>query len=272
MSDSSSLRKFVSPPPSHRGRPGLARKLRATGQIASTWAQVVGITLAGLWAVGVYYRDNVLEPKKRPSHLNVALDLEKAGMKDGHVAVRMNIIADNASLRTVYLLPAIYRIWGTRNDGESLDEVSFGKKAQENVKLGKDELVGRFSPESERVLIAVGNVFTSSAWSLRPGERVVRTAIVHVPRDLFDTVIATLSLPISHMEKGLSMEWNVLDLKKSKLYFQPDGESGERGEPVNWYDSGFSSRTGFIFATARSVLSLWEDEPLEPMWRPEPDI
>jgi hypothetical protein len=258
MPDFSNLRKIVKPPLPDRGRSSLARKLRATGQIASTWAQVVGITLAGIWAVGVYYRDNVLEPKRRPSHLNVALDLEKVGTKNGYVAVQMNISADNASLRTVYLLPAIYRVWGTRNDGESLDKVRFGKKAQENVRLDKDEMVGRFSPETGRVLIAVGKVFTSSSWSLRPGERAVRTAVIHVPRDLFDTVIATLSLPISHMEKGLRMEWNVPDIRESKLY---DEQSDAPRSPVNWYDPGFSSRTGFGFATARSVLSLWENDP-----------
>jgi hypothetical protein len=262
MSDPSNIRKGARSPLPNRGRSNLAKKMRNTGQIVNTWAQVVGITLAGMWAVGVYFRDNVQEPKRRPSHLNVALDLEKAGMKNGTVAVRMNISADNASLRTVYLLPAIYRVWGTRNDGESLDEVNFWKKAQA---IDKDEtVVGRFNPETGRVLIAVGKLFTGSNWSLRPGERAVRTAVIHVPRDLFDTVTATLSLPISHVEKGLKMKWNVLDIKESTLYFQPDGRSDDPGNPVNWYDPGFSSRTGFGFATARSVLSLWENDSWEP--------
>lgn len=236
---------------------------RGFGRSLNIWLQNFAILGAGLWGITVFVHKEVLVPRRMPAHLNLSVDLEKAGMVNGHVAVQMKILVENASSRTVYLLPAIYRVWSTRNDGEVLDEAEFAKIAQLNVGLNKDEMVGRFGPETERTLIAVGRVFTN--WSLNPGERVVRTAVIQVPQHNYDTVIATLSLPISHQEGGLKIEWNALDVSKSKLYFQPDIRKADRGNSVDWHDPEFRHQTGFAFSTARAVLSLWEKEPGMPV-------
>ena len=231
---------------------------RSFGRSLNVWLQNFAILGAGLWAITVFVHREVLVPRRMPAHLNLSVELEKSGVMNGHVAVQMKILAENASSRTVYLLPAIYRVWSTSNNGEVLNEAEFAKVAQLNVGLNKDEMVGRFGPETERTLIAVGRVFTN--WSLNPGERVVRTAVFQVPQNQYDTVIATLSLPISHQEAGLEIEWNALDVSKSKLYFQPDAGNADRGSSVDWHDSDFKHQTGFAFSTARTVLSLWEKD------------
>jgi hypothetical protein len=259
----SSQAENLAEPKPQGGRANLARRLRTTGQIVNTWLQVLAILLAGIWAVGVFYHDKVLEPKRRIAHLNILVDLEKVGVKGDQVAVQLKITAENTSFRSVYMLPAIYRVWATRNQGKVLDETSFKKVAQKNVELAKDEMVGRFGAETERVLVAVGRVFTN--WQLNPGERAIRTAVIHVPRHSYDTVLATLALPISHLEEGLEMEWNVSDVMDSKLYIQPEQGSEERGEPVNWRDPEFRDSTGFAFTTARAALSLWENHPGQPV-------
>lgn len=238
---------------------------RTFGRGLNIWLQNFAILGAGLWAITVFVHKEFLVPRRIPAHLNASIDLEKAGTMNGHVAIQIRITAENASARTIHLLPAIYRVWGASNDGKALDEDMFVKVAQENVRLNKDEMVGRFGPETKRTLIAVGRVFTN--WCLYPGERAVRTAVIQVPHhgyegsDSYDSVIATLSLPVSHRETGLRMEWNVLDVAKSKLYFQPDEGRGDPGTPVDWHNPGFKRETGFAFSTARAMLSLWEDEP-----------
>lgn len=231
---------------------------RNFGRSLNTWLQNFAILGAGLWAITVFIHREILVPRRLPAHVNASVDLEKAGMMNGHVAVQMKITIENASARTIHLLPAIYRVWGTRNDGKALAEPAFIKIAQANV-LEKDEMVSRFGPETERALVAVGRVFTN--WCLYPGERVVRTAVIQVPQHDYDTVVTTLSLPVSHREAGLTIEWNILDVSKSKLYFQPDEGRGDLGTSIDWHDPAFRRETGFAFATARAMLSLWEDEP-----------
>lgn len=257
-------RKPVQPPSlSPRARSGFVSRLRSIGQVTNTWLQITAIVIAGIWAIGIFYFDNVVAPRRRPAHLNVMLDLEKAGTKNGQLAVQMRISAENASSRTVYLLPAIYRFWGISNNGKALDEASFEKAAQESVLQNKDEMVSRYGPETQRALIAVGRVFTD--WHLNPGEQAVRTAVIHVPQDAYDTLLSTLSLPISHQESGLSIEWNPLEIGKSKLYHHRGKAEEDQGDLIDWSNPGFRDQTGFAFATARAVLSLWESEPGQPL-------
>jgi len=189
---------------------------RFLGGSIHSWIQSIGIVAAGILAIYTFVYKDIFLPKSAPVNLTLSLQLQKvkwegsgSAKENSLIPIEMQISASNPSSRSVYFMPNIWLAYGRRISSQKTDNFEAGADAV----LGSDDnYEERYAVEETPSLVGLGRIFSDT--SLKPGEKISRTIIFHVPPNAFDLVEVYTYIPTTARTGTLELQWR-LNAKKT---------------------------------------------------------
>jgi hypothetical protein len=185
----------------------------------STVVQTLAILGAGAWGVYTFIYEARIKPGLAPPSVSVTTTLEKAGEREGRLAIRSTVTRTNVGETGVRVLGLTYNVIGTgmRFAGpeagpspESLAGVAEVTAARFG-RAERQEMVLR-----QGVLFGGATALPAEASELQPGEAVSRDLIFYVEQDRYDSLrfqvdlaYTKLSEPAVPLRLGLGPEGRI---------------------------------------------------------------
>ncbi|MBL6078206.1 hypothetical protein JMJ56_09335 [Belnapia sp. T18] len=157
----------------------------------STVVQTLAILGAGAWGVYTFIYEARIKPGLAPPSLSVTTTLEKAGERDGRLAIRSTVTRTNVGEAGVRVLGLTYNVIGT---GMRFTGPEAGPSPESLA--GRSEVTAARYGRAERqemvlrqgVLFAGATALPAEPSELQPGEAVSRDLIFYVERDRYDSL------------------------------------------------------------------------------------
>ncbi|SDD06898.1 hypothetical protein [Belnapia rosea] len=157
----------------------------------STLVQTLAILGAGAWGVYTFIYEARIKPGLAPPSVSVTTTLEKAGERDGRLAIRSTVTRTNVGETGVRILGLTYNVIGTGMrfagpDAEPGPESLAGTSQVTAARYGR--------PERQEMVLRQGILFEGATAlpaepsALQPGESVSRDLIFYVERDRYDSL------------------------------------------------------------------------------------
>ncbi|MFZ5449298.1 MAG: hypothetical protein ACOZFS_11740 [Thermodesulfobacteriota bacterium] len=135
------------------------------------WVTVFGIILATLWGIYAFYVKEISIPKSAPVNITVDLSLRKtdpkgikiSGNNDQLLTIEANVSAKNPSSRTIYLLPSLFVVTGSKIKKE--DEKSDLIKRKNEIKNIREYPCGIITKHyciTDSIVVTVGELLTDA--------------------------------------------------------------------------------------------------------------
>jgi hypothetical protein len=178
-----------------------------------TVVQTLAILGAGAWGVYTFIYEARIKPGLAPPSVSVTTTLEKAGERDGRLAIRSTVTRTNVGQAGVRVLGLTYNVIGT---GMRFAAPEAGP-APESLAGASQVTAARYGrPERQEMVLRQGVLFKGATAlpadpsELQPGEAVSRDLIFYVERDRYDSLrfevdLAYAKLSDPAMPLGLSL-------------------------------------------------------------------
>ncbi len=192
---------------------------RVSLETLSTVVQTLAILGAGAWGVYTFIYEARIKPGLAPPSVSVTTTLEKAGERDGRLAIRSTVTRTNVGQAGVRVLGLTYNVIGTgmRFAGPEappapgslagVAEVTAARYGQ----VERQEIVLR-----QGVLFEGATALPAEPSELQPGEAVSRDLIFYVERERYDSLrfevdlaYAKLSEPAVRLSFALGPEGRI---------------------------------------------------------------
>jgi hypothetical protein len=234
------------------------------GRVINTWMQVIGIFAAATWGVYTFVHKEILIPRSAPVNITMDLQLKEAGTRsqngsytmDDLIAVEMVVSAENPSSREVYLLPSAWAAYGYRV------AVANEYSIPENGAIiasdtSRNSYLEIHSERASGSMVATGGLFSDEF--LKPGERIERTIMFHVPTDGYDLLEVETHMPTAARAGAVELEWRLNQEQILEPIMYRIGANGER-KPMETDENGYYSDPSLELqqAHSQSQLSLWQ--------------
>ena len=192
---------------------------RSLGERVNTWAQIVGIVLAGVWAVYAFIHKEVLVPQSAPVNVSLETSMEMVTGESsspagpaGMLPVRLKVTARNPSSRTVDLLPSIAVVRGRVIErGNHTFDATLRNGI---IAASLPTLHQRHVQLTGGTIVAAGNVVPDSR--LNPAEAIARTVLFYIPADQYDVLSVDVIVPTTSESSDLDLQW-VFDQRDGKV-------------------------------------------------------
>jgi hypothetical protein len=155
----------------------------------SSLVQTLAILAAGAWGVYTFIYEARIKPGLAPPSVSVTTTLEKAGERDGRLAIRSIVTRTNVGETGVRVLGLTYNVIGTgmrfgapEPEPEGLAGMSEVTAARYG-RAARQEMVLR-----QGVLFEGATTLPADPSELQPGEAVSRDLIFYVERDRYDSL------------------------------------------------------------------------------------
>jgi len=207
---------------------------RSFDQRLNTWVQTIGIIVAASWGVYTFVYKEIVVPKGAPINVSIAMTMkrvsdEKTDLKDlkkKYAAIELTFVAENPSTRMVFLLPSAWIVYGVKI-ANLPDRSSFRTDAE--IALKSDARFAELhAVPRDSTVVVIGRLFPDDV--LKPGEKVVRTAIFHIPVGTYDLLDAHAMVPSARKGKAVDIKWKLSDdnqLMPTTYRIAKDGSSTE---------------------------------------------
>ena len=157
----------------------------------STVVQTLAILGAGAWGVYTFIYEARIKPGLAPPSVSVTTTLEKAGERDGRLAIRSTVTRTNVGEAGVRVLGLTYNVVGTgmRFAGPG------APPAPESLAGAAEVTAARYGQvERQEIVLRQGVLFRGATdlpaepSELQPGEAVSRDLIFYVERERYDSL------------------------------------------------------------------------------------
>jgi hypothetical protein len=196
------------------------------GKTLNTWAQTVGIVVAGIWGIYTFVFKEIVVPRSSPVNISIDLNLRKiteqrTADKRALTPIEIMVTAKNPSTRQISVLPTGWAAYGVVISREDLQDFPTGEVI--SSKSGQ-LFLDKYAKSSVRELVDFGRLFPDT--SLKPGEVVTRRLVFFVPSNKFDIVDVQTVVPTTTKPEKTDLAWN---LTKEQTFTQmlyriaPDG-------------------------------------------------
>lgn len=235
---------------------------RTVEERINTWAQIVAIVVAGIWAVYAFVYKEILVPESAPVNVSLEVAMERPDAAKtpppvGMMPIQLRIVARNPSARTVDLLPSIAVIRGmslVRGNPAFPQELP-----RVAMTSGRPTLQQRYAILNDGGIVAAGNAVPDA--ELRPSETISRTQIFYVPASAYDVLAADVIIPTAPRNANVDLRW-VFD-GKAGTFLQRLSRRNAAGHraPIrrDLFGDYFDLPDGFQFAQAHFELTVPRD-------------
>lgn len=217
------------------------------------WTTVAAFILAGAWGVYTFLLTEVYAPRAAPVNVTTELQLRPAGeIPDSEggalVAIELTMSANNPGPRAVYLLPSYWTAYGMQV--ERADNPQWTTALPGHLDARTNATQGRHFSTSAPRLVASSTAFPDTV--LQPDERVSRSMVFYVPRNMFDIVRVRAVVPSAYEEDALDIDFAYDESGLVRTVFEL-GDDGVRTEieSKNAFD-----RYGLQWASSERQLAL----------------
>ncbi len=182
----------------------------------STVVQTLAILGAGAWGVYTFIYEARIKPGLAPPSVSVTTTLEKAGEREGRLAIRSTVTRTNVGETGVRVLGLTYNVIGT---GIRFGEPEAGPSAEALAGVAEVTAARFGRAERQEMVLRLGVLFEGATAlpaepsELQPGEAVSRDLIFYVERDRYDSLrfqvdlaYTKLSEPAVPLRLGLGPE------------------------------------------------------------------
>lgn len=214
-----------------------------------------------LWGIATFYYKDVLQPSTAPVNISLNLELKKVSPTNPPngspgsklIAVEMQLGATNPSSREVYLLPNAWIAYGYRTT-EPGDAPSFAQRLNDGFASQRIRPQERFGLTTNGDAVAGGVLLSDT--QLKPGEKVMRKLVFHVPRNRYDVVEVWTAIPTTSQEGKLRITWRLVgnELLPDVRYNDKERRPLPRDAQGNFIDAELELQQ----SSTRVALSLWE--------------
>ncbi|MBV8244538.1 MAG: hypothetical protein JOZ38_01315 [Candidatus Eremiobacteraeota bacterium] len=150
--------------------------------------EIVAIVAAGFWAFYVFIYENRILPSLAPPNVNFAASLEKGGVHDGLIAIRLHTSIKNIGTVHVHFLGLADTVLGQRIG--LLRTARRIAVSRDNVTLAANYRPSRALPVySSGFITQLGDPKTEGDLDLDPGEQVDNDSVFYVPENRFDRLV-----------------------------------------------------------------------------------
>jgi hypothetical protein len=168
------------------------------------------------WSVATFYYKDVFQPRTAPVNISLNLDLKKVNPATppadphsaGMIAVEMQLAATNPSGREIFLLPNVWIAYGYRVS-KAAESQDFAERLNDTLARPRARPVERFTRASSPVAVPVAGGVLLSDTNLKPGEKVARTLVFHVPRNTFDVIEVWTAIPTTSKAGKILLTWRI---------------------------------------------------------------
>jgi len=182
--------------------PPAARPVRFGLDAVNSAVQTLAILGAGAWGIYTFVYEAKIKPGLAPPTVSVTSTLEKAGMKDGLVAIRSTVTRTNVGQTGVRLLGLAYNVVGVRIrfGGEGAGAEMAAREA-DLARSASVHSAARYAETGDgEVILRQGTLFEGATAlptcpsHLNPGEAVSRDLVFYVDPSRFNSVRFQVSL------------------------------------------------------------------------------
>lgn len=237
---------------------------RSFGQELNTWVATMGIVAAAMWGAYTFIYKEIMIPRSAPVNISVDLQLKKVGtcglnekQEESLIAVEMKISATNPSSREVHLFTSGWIAYGIKISPRYTPDSMCCQSAVTLVNSRQGGFTEKYSSRTPQSVVAAGNIFGDSF--LKPNEKITRTLVFHVPRDIYDSIEVYAYMPTAARASDVVLEWHLDDSGSWGWSLYRVGKNAER-TPLKKGKSGEYSDAPpeFQWASQISELSLWQ--------------
>ncbi|HVF67006.1 MAG TPA: hypothetical protein VM914_05060 [Pyrinomonadaceae bacterium] len=250
-------------------------------EIIKDYAQVVAILIAALWAIYVFFYENVYKPSQESPDVITSAILEEGGRAKGLIAVKATATARNVGKRRANIMGAWFNVEGVRVNARADDGALVGRyranvegqarnKSPDGAEI--DMHASRYSDYDEanaggRSFIFSTN-FLLNRSALEPNEEESKVVTFFVPEKDFDLVRVILHVVYVVDGRLFRRDWLVDDAGQLRLVRQIKSCDECKWEDFQPYknDTHFAQGRKCGMAHTQSVvdLPLWEKVKGEP--------
>ena len=182
--------------------------------IINNWVQVIGIILAGIWALYTFGYKEWYLPRQKTSHFQIDLKLENKGIvklenaREGANAILVKIKGTNTSDRCLYIASAYLQVWGDTILWSEIDDKDF-KKIIPTIIETANTMQAKYMTKRNSQTIFYSPLFKN--WSFEPDESLTTYRLFHVPHGKFDQLEAKGFVLSGPHGKDIKIKYKVTD-------------------------------------------------------------
>lgn len=231
--------------------------------IVNNWVQVLGIFLAGGWALYTFAYLQIYVPATKVSYFKIDLTLEKVGENKNissgtnTVAVLAKLTGSNTSQKNLSIASGYLELWGDKIVDFQNDKEKFKSEIPGAID-DYNSMAARYFAKREGELIFVGSIFKN--WSFEPGETATIYRMIYLPENIFDHVEANAWVLSGPNARDIKVNYVVKD--NSQIEYTAIEREKEKETPYSQDSQNFKElmiKNKIGKSSSNCYLSLWDN-------------